>query len=1069
VPSGGHQRNRRLLATLALMLAAMLYAVAVSGHAGDPPQQSVDFNRDIRPILSDNCFTCHGPDEKQRKAGLHFDTKAGAFAKAGVIIPGDAAGSRLIKRITADDPEMRMPPPDSGHSLTDNQKALIRRWIDQGAKWETHWAYIAPVRPDPPKTGDTAWPRNPIDNFVLAHLEWEGLRPSPEADRPALLRRVTLDLTGLPPTPAELDSFLADKSPGAYEARVDKLLRSPHYGERMALQWLDLARYADTHGYHIDSHRDMWRWRDWVIDAFNRNMPFDRFTIEQLAGDLLPNATVEQEIASGFNRNHMINFEGGAIPEEYQVEYVVDRVETTSRTWMATTMGCARCHSHKYDPISQREFYQFYAFFNNVAEEGLDGRTGNAKPFLQLPTPAQKASLDELTAAVDDREKLLSDEKLKTVQEPWMKSLAGRTAEEPRSGLLAHYGLDGSFLDASGGYHQGWRVTGDPVFSPGQVGKALSLDGQTEISFGDVGAVDRADPFSLAVWVKAEGDIPISGLQKIDNPTTRRGYEIFFDNLDLVGIQRRAALLNIRLTSHWPDDAIRIRSRRRITFGEWRHITLLSDGSGKAAGLKLYVDGKFWDAEVLQDSLSGSIATSAALRIGSKELGSPFKGQIDDLRLYNRELSEKEIEQIAVHYPVQAILSGAFEKPSKDDNARIRDYFLTHVASDELRKLYAELKDLKRQKEKLDKDITTVMVMSELEKPRDTFILGRGDYRNQTEKVSPGTPAVLPPLPRDAAPNRLTLARWLVDPANPLTARVAVNQYWQMYFGAGIVKTTEDFGSQGEPASNPELLDWLATEFVRTGWDIRAIQRLIVTSAAYRQSSRATPELLEKDPENRWLGRGPRFRMAAELIRDNSLAISGLLNAQVGGPSVLPYQPKGLWEEMAFGEGFSAQSYVQSKGSDLYRRSLYTFWKRTVPPPSLATFDAPDREKCTARRTLTNTPLQALVLMNDPTYVEAARALATRAITEGGKVATSRLAYSFRLATARVPSARESSVLRELLSRQLDRYRQDSKAALDLIRVGDSEPDPRIDARELAAWTIVASAILNLDETITKQ
>jgi hypothetical protein len=1056
-------------ALLLLTFSVSFFCLALSRSSADSGSQSIDFNRDIRPILSDNCFACHGPDEKQRKAGLHFDTKEGAFGKTGVIVPGNAAASRLIRRITAADPEMRMPPPDSGRSLTDNQKALIARWIDQGAKWETHWAYVTPVRSDPPKVAAAGWPRNPIDNFVLARLEKEGMSPSPEADRATLLRRVTLDLTGLPPTPAEIASFLADKSPEAYETRVDRLLRSPHYGERMAMQWLDLARYADTHGYHIDSHRDMWPWRDWVINAFNRNMPFDQFTTEQLAGDLLPGSTVEQEIASGFNRNHMVNFEGGAIPEEYQVEYVVDRVETTSRTWMAMTMGCARCHNHKYDPISQREFYQFYAFFNSIAEEGLDGKTGNAKPILKLPTPTQKSQSDELDAGIRIKEDQLSDKNLNPILGVWMKSLEGAPLDEPRSGLVAHYGFDGSLVDSSGGYHHGRRITGDPTFGSGPVGRALSLDGNTTVSFRDVGVIDRGDPFSIAVWLKPEGALPISAFQKIEDSTTRRGYEMLFDGIELVGIQKRAGFLTIRLNAHWPDNSIQIRTRQRITFGEWCHITLVYGGTGTAQGIKVYVDGKLSDTEALQDSLTGSISTAADLRIGSADLGSPFKGQVDDLRIYNRVLSGQEAERIAVDYPVRAALSGAFEKPSKDDTARIRDYFLTHVAPDQLRKAYLELGELKSRKEKLDKDINSVMVMSELGKPRDTFMLGRGDYRNPAEKVTPGVPAMLPPPPKDAAPNRLTLARWLVDPANPLTARVAVNQYWQMYFGTGIVKTTEDFGSQGEPPSNPELLDWLATEFLRSGWDVRAMQRLIVTSAAYRQSSKASSQTIEKDPENRFLARAPRIRLPAETVRDNALAISGLLNPLIGGPSVFPYQPKGLWEEMAFGEGFSAQSYVQSSGKDLYRRSLYTFWKRTVPPPSLATFDAPDREKCTARRTLTNTPLQALVLMNDPTYVEAARALATQVLTHSDINDISRLAYAFKLATARPPAARETQVLRELLSQQLQRYHRDRKAAIELIRLGDSRPHPGLDPRVLAAWTIVASSILNLDETITRQ
>jgi hypothetical protein len=1058
-----------MLVILATALAATCAAFTAASDSKGSPAGSVDFNRDIRPILSDTCFSCHGPDDKQRKAGLRLDTKEGAFARPGVIVPNDSAGSRLIQRITAKDPDMRMPPPYSGHSLTEKQIDLLRRWVDGGAKWETHWAYLAPKRHELPKVNDTAWPRNPIDHFILARLERERLKPQSEADRATLLRRVSYDLTGLPPTPEELDSFLTDRSPDAYEKQVDRLLRSSHYGERMAMQWLDLARYADTHGYHIDSHREMWPWRDWVIKAFNNNMPFDRFTVEQLAGDLLPDATIDQKIASGFNRNHMINFEGGAIPEEYQVEYVVDRVEATATTWMGMTMGCARCHSHKYDPITHKEFYQFFAFFNGVPEEGLDGREGNAKPFLSLPTEEQKARLAAINTAIKATEETLAEEKVAPAQRDWEKAFTGKVAESPRDGLTAHYELDGSFSDISGRYQHGRTIRGEPGFEPGPVGRAAAFDGETQVSFGNVGAFDAADQFSLAVWLKPSSNLPMAALQKIEDPQTRRGYELLFDDVALVGIQRFAARLTVRLTSRWPESAIQIRTRNRLVMGEYHHIAFTYDGTRRAAGLKLYVDGKLSDTDVAQDNLSGSIRTAADLQIGNKETGTPYKRLVDDLRFYNRILSPADVEHLAILYPVQATLSGVFGKRTKPEDGRIRDYFLTYAAPEPMRKSYADLKELKKQRDDLNKSIATVMMMSEMEKPRDTFVLARGDYRNKTEKVTADVPAVLPPLPKGAPPNRLTLAKWLVDPAHPLTARVAVNRYWQMLFGNGIVKTSEDFGSQGEPPANSELLDWLATEFMRSGWDVRAMLRLIVTSAAYRQSSKVTPELLEKDPENRLLARGPRLRLQAEMIRDGALAASGLLNREMGGPCVFPYQTKGLWEEVAFGEGFSAQAYKQSTGKDLYRRSMYTFWKRTVPPASFATFDAPDREKCTARRTLTNTPLQALVLMNDPTYVEAARALAERAITEGGKDGNGRITYAFRLATARKPSPQEVRVLKDLFTKQLAHYRSERRAALELLSVGESKWNVRLDSAELAAWATVASVILNLDETITKQ
>ncbi|MBI3698569.1 MAG: DUF1549 domain-containing protein, partial [Acidobacteria bacterium] len=803
--------------------------------ATDP--KAVDFNRDIAPILSDTCFTCHGPDEKQRMAGLRLDSKEGALAK---IVPGDAANSKLYQKISSTDKALRMPPLASGRSLTAAQIDLIRRWIDQGAKWETHWAYVAPQRPALPPVKNEAWARNPIDGFVLSRLEREGLKPSAEADKTTLARRLTLDLTGLPPTPAEVDAFLADRSPDAYEKLVDRLLSSPRHAERLAMQWLDVARYADTHGYHIDSHRDMWPWRDWVIRAFQRNLPFDQFIVEQLAGDLLPGATLDQKVATGFNRNHMINFEGGAIPEEYQNEYVVDRVETTSVAFLGMTMGCARCHDHKYDPIKQKEFYRFYAFFNTIPEKGLDGRKGNAEPIVQLPDGEQKQKLDELTAAIAAKEKAIPPEAdLAAMQADWEKTRV--IAVATRESLAAHYEMDGHLADTSGHYLHAKVARGTPGFTNGSVGRAADFDGETHVQLGDTGSPE-GDRFSLAVWLRPTGKLEMTALQKLD-PQDRRGYEISFDEFEKVPDLKRGAHLYVRLIHQWPDDRIEIRTRERLIQSEWRQVTFTWDGSGKAAGLKLYFDGKLADVEVLRDRLSSPIANSSPIEIGDNSVRNRYKGQMDDLRVYHRLLRAAEIEHLAVHEPIRALLAAGPAKSSREQKERkekLREYFLTYDAPEPLRKLHAELKNLKAGKEDLDKVIPTVMVMEEMKKPRETFVLGRGDYRNKGEKVTPGVPAVLPPLPPGAPLNRLTLARWLVDPSHPLTARVAVNRYWQLYFGLGLVKTAEDFGSQGEPPSHPELLDWLATEFVRSNWDLRALERLVVTSATYRQSSRIT-------------------------------------------------------------------------------------------------------------------------------------------------------------------------------------------------------------------------------------
>jgi len=1050
-------------------LPGWLILVALPALAAEPAQKPVDFDREIRPILSDNCFACHGPDEKQRMAKLRLDTKDGVFSDRGgyqILVPGKSSDSKLYQRISATDKAKRMPPPYADRTLNEKQIELIRRWIDEGAKWEMHWSYVPPQRPELPQVQYTRWPRNLIDNFILARLESEGLKPSPETDKTTLIRRVTFDLTGLPPTPAEVDAFLRDKSAGAYEKVVDRLLASPRYGERMAMHWLDLARYADTHGYHIDSHREMWHWRDWVIDAFNRNLPFDQFTIDQLAGDLLPHPTLAERVATGFNRNHMINFEGGAIPEEYQNEYVVDRVETTSVVWLGMTMGCSRCHDHKYDPIKQKDFYRFYAFFNTISEKGLDGRRGNAEPFVQVPSREQSDEIARVKQAICEHEEALPKEReLDALQAAWEKTALAALPDAPRDGLMAHYELDGNLVDSSGHYRHGRIIKGDLGFGAGALGRQAEFDGETHVDFGDTAGFERDAPVSVAFWMDPgeRTEMPVVG--KLDGG--RRGWELFNEESEVLPRLRRGSRLEFRLIHQWPGDAMRVRTRELIP-NDLRAVAVTYDGSGKAAGVKIYIDGKAQEIEVMKDALGGLIANSASLSIGDEKLGPPYRGALDDFRVYSRVLAPAEIEELALHQPARATLAILPKKRSPSQKEDLRDYFLTYAASADIRKTYAELKHLRQEKEDLDWTVPNAMVMQEMDAPRETAILGRGDYRNRGEIVTPGVPAVLPAMAKDLPMNRLGLAKWLVDPAHPLTARVAVNRYWQLHFGTGIVKTAEDFGSQGEPPTHPQLLDWLATEFIRTGWDVKAMQRLMVTSAAYRQSSRVTPELRERDPENRLMARGPRFRLPAEMVRDNALAVSGLLAEKVGGPSVLPYQPKGLWEEIAYGDVYSAQTYQPGHGQDLYRRSMYTFWKRTSPPPALITFDAPDREKCTARRAVTNTPLQALVLLNDPTYIEAARALAAKMMREA-RDPDQRIRYAFRLATAREPATKELQVLRDIERAEWTQYRHNPDGARKLLAVGESTFDTKLDAAELAAWTTVASTILNLDETITRE
>jgi hypothetical protein len=995
--------------------------------------QEVEFNRDIRPIFSDRCYACHGPDQANRKSKLRFDTEAGAKQDLGVghfaVIPGDAAKSTILQRLGASNPAVRMPL--GGPPLNENEIGLIRRWIEQGAKWEKHWSLTPPKRREFPNVANKPWPKNGIDWFVLNRLEREGLRPSAEAGKEALIRRVSLDLMGLPPSPAEVDSFLADQSPNAYEKVVDHLLASPRYGERMAAPWLAAARYADTNGYQTDAERYMWRWRDWVIDAFNRNMPFDKFTIEQIAGDMLPGTTLDQKIASGFNRNHRGNGEGGIIAEEYAVEYVVDRVETTSAVWLGLTMGCARCHSHKYDPITQTEFYQFFAYFNNIPEKGKANKYGNSAPMIKAPTRVQQAQLAEIEQKLSAAEKrfaaLGSD--VERAQRSWEKSLdrSKPVSWSVERGIAAHFALDGD-ADAR-------------------------FDGKRTAEEGDKGNFGFLDKFTLTAWI---------------DPTEPSG-AIVTRTLDIPdghgwGLYLKDGKLQLNLVQRWMDDALRVETEDSLPLNQLHHVLVTYDGSRVADGVHIYVDGKAQKLKILLDELNQDFASKDPLRIGGG--GGPdnrFKGVIRDVRIYGAALKPEEAAVVAVapSIPEIAAIAPARRTPAQTD--KITWYFLENQAPAPIRQAWRELAELREQKEDFEDSLPTVMVMQEMPTPRETHLLIRGAYDRPGEKVHPGVPAALPPLPIGAPNNRLGLAKWLVDPTNPLPARVVMNRFWQMYFGTGLVKTVEDFGSQGEWPTDPELLDWLATEFVRTGWDVKAMQKLIVTSATYKQSSKAAPELLQKDPENRLLARGPRFRLPPEVIRDQALEIAGLLVEKIGGPSVKPYQPAGLWKEI------NGQDYPQDHGGGLYRRSLYTFWKRTAPPPTMMTFDAAGRETCVVRENRTNTPLQALDLMNDVAYLEAARVLAERMMTDGGATPAERIAFGFRRATARSLSSAESRILLDSFHYYRDNYQTDAEAARKLVSHGEHPRNEKLDASELATYTAVASLILNLDEVLTKQ
>ena len=1043
LPVEYHTQMRRRAATVGVWLLA---AAAACGQDG-----RIQFNRDVRPILADHCYQCHGPDAKNRQAELLLDHAESALAARDgrhAIVPGKPQESELVRRITASDPAERMPPAEVGRPLSEEQIATLRRWIEQGARWDKHWSYIPPKRPpihQVPGPLDGA-----IDALVTARLEKEGLEPSPPADRATLLRRVTLDLTGLPPSPGELAAFLADERPDAYERAVDRLLASPRYGERMAVPWLNAARYADTSGYQSDGERIMWRWRDWVIEALSANMPFDQFTIEQLAGDLLPGATLEQKLATGFNRNHRGNGEGGIIPEEYAVEYVIDRVETTSTVWLGLTMGCVRCHDHKFDPFTQRDFYQLYAFFSNVSEKGRAIKLGNSPPYIKTPTrwqQEQRERLQQEAAAAQATWNNVQNE-LSTRQAEWERTFSPLAGLDwrPKADLVAAISLDsdsapGTFVDG----------VADRV--DGAVGKAAELRGTCCLDAGDLGNFGFLDKFTLSAWVLVPEGGGGTVISRMTDTPEGDGYQLAIVS----------GKVQLNLVKRWLDDAIRVETEEPLESGKWHHVAATYDGSREAAGIRLYVDGRPQEVNVLLDELNQSFTTKEPLRVGGG--GGPamrFRGQIDEVWVYKYDLSPDRIEVLATAATIADILAKPTERRTEAGQTKLREHFAAVRAPARLKDVRRHAIAAQRRLRAFDESLPTTMVMDDFA-PRLAHVLIRGQYDQPGERIEPRVLEQVLPLPAGAPPNRLGLVQWLVDPSHPLTARVTVNRFWQMYFGAGLVKTVEDFGSQGEWPVHPELLDLLATDFVRSGWDVKRLQRQIVTSGTYRQSSRLPAELIERDPDNRLLARGPRVRLPAEMVRDQALAASGLLVEEVGGPSVRPYQPPGLWKELTGGD-----DYQPGGGADLYRRSLYTFWKRTIPPPSMATFDAASREFCSIRETRTNTPLQALALLNEETYVEAARVLAQRIMREAAEP-DERLKLAFVLLVAREPSAKELEILRAALDRHLARYAAEPTEAEKLLSVGQFPRPADLPAAELAAYAAVCSTILNLDEVVTKE
>lgn len=1126
--------------------------------------EKVDYNLHIKPILSDRCFACHGPDKNKQKAGLRLDIADQAYDKLEsgnrAIVPGDLADSELFHRIVSTDPEYMMPTPESHLSLNIEEKALLIRWIEQGAEYKPHWSLVAPTLPELPTIKNTQWVRNDIDRFVAKKHEEKRLSPAPEADKTTLLRRVSLDLTGLPPTAAEVDAFLADNSPNAYEKAVDRLLASPHFGERQAVDWLDVARYADTHGYQDDGMRTVWPYRDWVIKAYNQNLPFDKFVTWQLAGDMLPkpnrpDVARDMLVATAFNRNHQQSQEGGIVPEEYQAEYIADRTNTFGKAFLGLTMECARCHDHKYDPISTKDYYALGAFFAQNNEYGQIPYNGEPAPHLTLPTPEVEAKLRFIREKIKAIDKITAADVAGPAKQRFTSWLANarrdpaRAILPPKQDLLAYIPFDQiedkpvedkkkeeekkKEAEKKGGKQESNKGTVKlvaqlPVVPPqkpqavstpspapkirrlfknvandtlpletrgdldypiphvaGRLGKGVKLVGESRLEFKGrvewsniksvpVGWFERNQPFTVSIWVNVQDP-------KLKGPLFNRNVGPFNGFRGYECVRLEDGRLGFRFSNVWPDDAIDIETEEPLPLNRWMHITMAYDGSSHASGMHIYVNGEPAGIRVVTDNLTQSTlwgkkrtnwgAGTPNFSIGHRH-DYTFKGfSVDELRIYARKLTDLEVNSLFAHPEkgAEATLLAALREsdPTPEQQAALFDYFLTNVDRPAQERRLTREQYLGEETRLLDDQID-VMVMRERRFNRPTHILKRGAYDAPGDPVEADTPDEFFKMPdddEDFPRNRLGLAKWLVHPENPLFSRVIVNRIWQQYFGQGLVKTSDDFGNQGNLPSHPELLDYLAVTFREKGWNLKALHKLIVMSATYRQSSSVTAPVREKDFDNTYLSRGPSYRLSAEQVRDNALAASGLLTRRIGGPSVYPYQPAGIWEALATR---NAVNYLQSHGDTLYRRSLYTIWKRSSPPPMMLNFDAAERHTCTVRRQKTSTPLQALVTMNDPQFVEAARVLAQRALSVGLR-ADALTNYVFKSVISRPARPQETALMQQLYAEELADFRKNPTNTKSLLSVGEFPVDPKLPTAELAAWTVVASTVLNFDEAIIKR